>query len=46
MTAPMQNARFRKLVGLFERVVLGARMSQAQLVAQRLLGRMQNHKGR
>lgn len=44
MTALMQSARLRKLVGLFERIVLGTGMSLALLVAERLLGRMQHRR--
>jgi hypothetical protein len=38
----MKHARFRKLVGIVERIVLGAGVSLALLVAEQLLGRMQH----
>ena len=41
MTQLMRDARFRRLVAIVERLVLGAGMTLGLLVAERLLGRMQ-----
>ena len=43
-TALMKDPRGRKLVGVFERLVLGTAMSAALLVAEQLLSRMQSRK--
>jgi len=37
----IKDARFRRLVGVVERLVLGAGMTLGLLIAERLLGRMQ-----
>ena len=42
--ALMKDPRGRKLVGAFERVVLGTGISVALLVAEKLLSRMQSRK--
>jgi len=41
----MRDARFRRAVGVFERVVLGTGIGLALLVAEQVLGRMQRRKG-
>jgi len=40
----MQGTRFRRAVGIFERVVLGTGIGLALLVAEQVLGRMQRRK--
>ena len=37
----MKDPRFRRLVGVVERLVLGTGMTLGLLIAERLLGRMQ-----
>lgn len=44
MTELLKDARFRRLVGIVERVVLGSAMGLALLVAEWQLGRMQRRK--
>ena len=44
MDALMRDARVRRAVGVFERVVLGTGISLALLVAEQFLGRMQRRK--
>jgi hypothetical protein len=44
VTHLMKDARFRRLVGIVERVVLGSAMALALLAAEWQLGRMQRRK--